>query len=193
MSCCQEILGNLARLTAFPATVRSLDQDTGATGSLTGLDIAPPIADHHTARQIDLPPLCRLQQQPWLGLAAFAPIGIVVVAGEYILNRQRASDPCIDALYTLTTLAATHHIRLIGDDDQHIAGCPQHLACFSDAREYLAFFESSGGMGNAVSHDRPVEHTVPVQKDGCPHRTDSHFVSYALRCGCETRRCQMTA
>src|SRR5262245_6100138 len=133
MSGGQEILGHVVRLTPLTATVLSLDQDTHTTSSPTGLDIAPPVPHHDTTRQSDAPALGSLQQKSRLGLAALALVGIVVVTGKHLLNRQHALYPRVDSFNALMTLEATRHIRLIGHHSKQIARGPEHLARFADA------------------------------------------------------------
>src|SRR5262245_36864209 len=121
MSGGQEILGNVVRLTPLAATVLSLDQDAHTTRSPTSLDITPPVPHHHTTRQSNAPTVCCLQQKARLGLAARAPVGIVMVTGKHLLNRQQALYPRMDRLNALMTLEATRHIWLVGHHNKQIA------------------------------------------------------------------------
>src|SRR5215471_7320017 len=125
LRCGQEVGDNPVRLTAFTATIRPLDQNTPAPGGAPRLDIAPAIAHHRTALQGDVPLVCRLPQQTRPGLAARAAIAVIMVAGQYLPDRQGMLEPRIDALDPLTTLTATRHIGLIGDHDQQIASVVQ--------------------------------------------------------------------
>src|SRR3989442_9919021 len=88
-----------------------------ATSVPGGLDVFPAIAHQKTAADVDVPILCRFEQQPWLGLAALTAIGVVVIADTDIVQRHLFADDLVDSLNRLTLLSSPGHVRLVGDHD----------------------------------------------------------------------------
>ena len=85
---------------------------------MAGVDVAPAIAHHKTAGEIDMVFALGLQQQTGLGLAASAMIRIVMITDEDIVDRQRSRERLMNALNGFASLAAARNIGLVGDDEQ---------------------------------------------------------------------------
>ena len=143
-----------------------------------------------------LPARRRIDQQAGARLAARAVVGIVVIAGSQRVEPDGRRHLPVQGIGLGSGLRPTRDVGLVRDGNRQAPQSPDPLHATSGRRLDLEFGDRRGRIRPAISHDRPVQHTVPIEEDGAPaaaQRTDSHLVSCALRAGCETKRCHTTA
>src|SRR6266851_8254643 len=79
-------------------SVGAIDEDGPASRGDAGFDVAPAIADHVAARQIDVEFGGAGEQHPWPGFSAIAAVLVVVEADHEAIDRRNfVRDQAIDA------------------------------------------------------------------------------------------------
>src|SRR6266540_7510937 len=96
----------------LPLRIAMIDEKTGHAGALSGLDVAPAVADHERASQVDAVPAGRVEERPRLRLAAVAVVA-VVPADDDVVERQRGAELLVHRLDDLAALRAAGHVGLV--------------------------------------------------------------------------------
>jgi hypothetical protein len=163
-----------------PFSVPVIDQNTPAARTVPRVYIAPTVAHQETGGQIQAVFGACLEQQARLGLAAIAPVAIVVETGENVVQRQFGPKAGVHRLDGFPRLGSAGNIGLIGDDNEQKPGAFQIQERWYNVREDYEIGNRTGRMRLAIHNYRAVQDSVPVQKHGAirapRHRTDSHFV-----------------
>ena len=183
--------------------VAEVDEYGPHAGAFAAIDVAPAIADHPGAGEVEAEVARRVEQHAGLGLAA------TVVGMRDALARGIASlDACdlgdefpqsgVHGLDDGLRLGAAADVGLVGRDHQHVACRVQGTAGGGHVFEQAKILQAVGRIGLALPHDLSVQRAIAVEENrgpahGLAATTDSHFVWLILTSGCETQRCQTTA
>src|SRR5262249_42329834 len=98
--------------------IATIDPDCPASRSGSSIDVAPSVSGQETAAQIDsIQPRCA-EHQTGQRLSAITCIGVVMITGEYVIQRQFSAQLAGDFLDNFTLLAPSSHIGLIGNNQK---------------------------------------------------------------------------
>lgn len=152
----------------FPQSfiIPAIDEYGKASRRLSTIYIAPAIAYHEALARSQTKPRRRIEYHTRFGLAAGASCGLPMITGEYLSNLQLFAKRGMHPIYSFPRNLAVSHIRLIGHDNQGQAGSRQTTATFRSLRIKLEILEPTWRIGFAAANLGPVEHPVPIQKNG---------------------------
>ena len=193
-----EIRNGKLRLFSQGLTITVVDQDRSTAGSMRTIDVTPAIANQKAFAQVDIQSCGCAQKHAglWLpALARFAMRGAGVKTNfDRSKRRNRRAEAGVHRFDNLAALHSTTNIRLISDHHEKKADGLELRAALHDVRIKLELVDLRGRKRTALSNHWPIEHAVPVQKDGALlYFMLSHFVGAVLSAGCETNKCQTTA
>ncbi len=180
----------------FAITV--INEDRAAAGSVGAVDVAPAIPDEEAFGEIDSVRRGRTLQHAGRRFSAIARIAMSCAAVKTNFNPiergKEGPEILVHGFNDLPGLSAAAHIGLVGHHDEEETGFLQFFATLNDAGIELEILNPSRRIRKSVADHRPVEHSVPIQKDrALCYFVLSHFVCAALSAGWETKRCQTTA
>src|SRR5579871_1573025 len=84
----QRLHGRIGSMCRRPLAVAVIDQNGFTPRVITGIHVAPAIADKKTARQVYMMLALRFEQQAGPGFAALAVIVIVMITDEDVIDGQ---------------------------------------------------------------------------------------------------------
>src|SRR5579862_7134672 len=101
----------------------------------------------------------------------------------------------MERLDGLARLCSSGYIGLIGHNDESKSRATKSANRIMDTRKDFKFRRPRRGVWPPAKHQSPVDDPIPIQENSpSGHRvTDSHFVWFTFRTGCETSKCQITA
>ena len=175
-----------------------IDKDRATAGGVGTIDVAPAITDEKTLAQVDPMRRGRALEHSGRRLSAITWIAMSRTAVKTDFNpierRKDGPELHVHCFNYLARLRPAAHIRLVRHHDKEEPGIPELLATLDHVRIQLEIVEPCRWIGKSVPDHGPVEHSIPIQKDGAfSYFVLSHFVWAALSAGCETKRCQTTA
>jgi len=143
-----------------------VDEDRGATGGMSAIDVAPAVSDHETAGEVD-PKISRGAQQH--AGARFAKLGRLALAGIeadfHAVDGKQFAHPGVHFLDGLPVERTAPDIRLIRRDHQEKAGIVQEGASLFHPREQFELLDTVGRKRSAVADNCPVDDAVAVEKN----------------------------
>jgi hypothetical protein len=151
--------------------VAKINEDGAATCGVTAVNIAPAVAHHPTASEIESESSGGIEQHSRRGFAPQAGrrSATRVVADLNVVNsRYEPAQMCMHSLDHGLRLGATSDIGLVGGDDQHEAGRFQAFTAFRNTVEQCEFLYCGGWVRFAVVYDRTVQGAVAVEKNSGP-------------------------
>ena len=143
-----------------------VDENRGATGGMSAIDVAPAVSDHETAGEVD-PKLSRRAQQH--AGARFAKLGCLasprVETDFHPVDGKQFAHPGVHLLDDAPVERTAPDIRLIRRDYQEKAGVAQEGASLFHPREQFELLDTEGGVRPAIADNCPVDDTVAVEKN----------------------------
>lgn len=158
--------------------ITEVDQNGGASGTTTGLDVPPPITNHVARRQIDPKTMRGLQQHARLGLATWATV-MGIIADLDGVEAEPGSEVAVDAFNLSNILRTASDIGLIGAADEEKPRILQKPGRCRNVVGYDDLANRRRRVGPAIPDKRGVEHSVTVEEDrpsGGHGAAPSHFV-----------------
>jgi hypothetical protein len=150
-------------------TVAGADQDRTASRAPSRFDVAPAVADHDAAGEIDAELLAGGKNESRFRLSTIAAIIVVVIAHSHVIEPERAGERAVGLLDKFPRCPSPPHVRLIRHHDEKESRARQFGAGFLDAIAQRDPVGGSDGNRLAVGNVRSDQHTVTVQK----HRTSA--------------------
>jgi hypothetical protein len=132
--------------------VSTIEENSSAACADAGLYVAPAIADHEARIEVDPASLGGVDEHSGLGLAACAPVRVVVRANDDLVERKRHDQSVVNAPDGLFGLRPAGDVRLVCDDDELEAGRAQTVAGLLDTWKDLDLVHVAGRAGDAVAH-----------------------------------------
>jgi hypothetical protein len=154
-------MGAEGRRFARPA----LDEYRLHAGTPGGFDVTPSVTYAHAACKVEIQPLRGPQQHAGMGLAARAGVTIVVRAHKDLVQWHQAAQSLVHPVDLGAGLRAPGDVWLIGYDDEDEACPPQSGARLGDTGKHTELLERSGRRWHAVTDERLIEHSVPVEEN----------------------------
>ena len=135
---------------------------------MTRFDVAPPVADHVAARQVQDAVRSRTEEQSGLGLPAGTRVGVVVWTGTKVLESERIAETAMYRLDDLRRGRSAGDVRLVGDHDEREPQTPQSLERLRYARQDLDLLYRFRWPRDTVRSDkRAIQDAVAIEKDRC--------------------------
>src|ERR1051326_1164922 len=156
----------LERRLGLTLGVAVVDEERFAAGALAGFDVAPPVPDHVRAREIDLMALRGIEQAARTWLAAGAGLGIVVIADEEFVDRELTREFLVDLLDLGAFGRSARDVRLVRDDDQHVAGIAEAQQRVAGVGQHLDLRRRLRRKRLPVANDGAVDHAIAIKKYG---------------------------
>lgn len=125
--------------------------------------------------------LCRCgPQHASLGLAALTFVAIDVKARANLVHPEFPLEELVHFLEGSETHLPIHNVRLIRYDNNPKAGVPHHFDQSLNSRHELEVRDPCRSERTAITVDRQVDDSIPIEEDGSihfePESTLSHFV-----------------
>jgi len=151
--------------------VSEVDEDGAEAGALTAVDVAPAVADHPRAGEIESESLGGVGDHPGLGLAAVVIRVGATLAGrvadlDVLEGRDQFAQASVHRFDDGLGLITATDVGLIGGDDEDEAGGGELGAGFGHTREEGELGEGGRRVGFAVANDLNVERAVTVEENG---------------------------
>lgn len=173
-------------------------ENSAAAGGTAAVDVPPTIAHEKTFAKIEVERFGRAQDHSRLWLVTMAripPISAGVPADFHPRNlRQGLQHFPVNRIDRGTRLRPARDIRLVGHDDEEIAGRLEASAASRDVFINFEIVYRRRRVGPAVADNRLIDNAVAIQKDRAPrYFVLSHFVCATFSFGWLTKRCHTTA
>jgi len=108
----------MIRLTSERFVIAPVDENGPTSCPLACFDVLPTVADDEAPRQVDMVFPCSSQDQPGKWLSTIAPIPVVMIANENVIQLQSSPELCIDCFSCFPVLSSTGDVGLIADHNQ---------------------------------------------------------------------------
>jgi hypothetical protein len=163
-----EIGADGVRLSTQTFIIPAINKDGKTTGGPTASDITPPVSDHVTAGEIDGVLAGGLQQHSRLRFVTDTGGRLFFVAHFNIIERQLIPELPVHRLNNFPPLKPSRNIRLVRCHNEQQSRLREPHQRFSDSWKNLEFRQRRRGKGLPVSYNRPVQHTVSIEKNCAP-------------------------
>ena len=147
-----------------------------ASRASAGPDVTPSISHKVTIGKSDVVLDGSGVQHAWRGLAAGAPVGIVVVADADVVEGECLAQVCVEGVDLIPRGETPDDIRLVRHEDEEESGAGETVQGIGYAGENLEIVQRERRLRLTGAEDLPVDHTVAIQKDCALHVVDSHLV-----------------
>lgn len=145
-------------------SISVVDPDGPAACHMPRVDIPPAVADHEASLQIDAMPFRRLEDQSRPRLPARAPVAVVVIAHEAIIQGEAVTYKMVQRFYCGAILPAPRHVGLVGDQDQRKSRALQTGHRLSRAGHESRVLEAARRIRLPLTDDGFEHHAIPVEK-----------------------------
>lgn len=150
--------------------VTEIDENGADTCPLAAIDVAPPIADHPRAGEVDSERAGRVQDHAWFGfpsaifrmIDSFARRITDLDAGNLGYEFKEAYVHRID---DSSRLIAATDVGLVRRHDEQISGGGELRAGFRDAGKEGELGEGLRWIGLSVADDLDVQRSIAIQKN----------------------------
>jgi hypothetical protein len=170
----EQIRGDVIRGPVEVLAVAAIEQHGRDARSGPGLDVAPPVADHHARSiELDVEGRGRLTKETWQRFPARAAIEVVMHAGKRQVQPEVLGDVLVVDFDRSTVDRPASDIRLVRHHDQRIAELLQVLARLR--RAFGELHAAVGWHGHTTRHRTLDQGAVAIEEGGGP--SVGHVVS----------------
>ena len=145
-----------------------VDQNRGNPRRTAGIDVAPAVADHEAAREIDAQFALGAEQHAGLRLAtvAFRRAFAGVITDFHAIDGERPPHVVVNRLDGFLLGRAAANVRLVGGDDEEEASPLQLPARLGDAGKNLKLSEARRRVGFSIAGQGAVDNAVAIEENG---------------------------
>jgi hypothetical protein len=155
--------------------VTAIHKHRAAAGATPRLNVPPPVSDHETLIQVDIPVPRGIQKHSGFRFPARAVITIIMAADPDVIERNAVADPLVRGVDLAAFRCTAGYVGLICDHNQQETMVPQFEEGFRNSRKQFQLIRTRW-IGFAVDDHGTVDHTITVKENGAPgHLVDSHF------------------